>query len=54
MLDISRYKNVPDPAVQLQFLELQLFLLDDFRIRLTQVRLQCVLALFRFGAQRHF
>ena len=33
----DRYKNLPSYNDQLQFLDLQLLLLDDFRIRLTQV-----------------
>lgn len=34
---IDRYKNLPTDARKLQFLELQKDLVDDFRIRLTQV-----------------
>ncbi|XP_076818312.1 RAD50-interacting protein 1-like isoform X2 [Clavelina lepadiformis] len=33
----DRYKNLPSMQEQIQFLDLQLLLLDDFRIRLTQV-----------------
>ncbi|XP_070580995.1 RAD50-interacting protein 1-like isoform X1 [Ptychodera flava] len=34
----DRYKNLPYPTHRLQFLDLQLYLLDDFRIRLLQVK----------------
>ncbi|KAF6715235.1 RAD50-interacting protein 1 [Oryzias melastigma] len=33
----ERYRALPSPAAQLKFLELQKDLVDDFRIRLTQV-----------------
>ena len=33
----DRYKNLPTASRKLQFLELQKDLVDDFRIRLTQV-----------------
>ncbi|WAQ97395.1 RINT1-like protein [Mya arenaria] len=34
----DRYKPLPHPTQQLQFLDLQLELLEDFRVRLTQVK----------------
>lgn len=37
MFCIDRYKHLPAAARKLQFLELQKELVDDFRIRLTQV-----------------
>lgn len=32
----ERYEMLPQPGHKLQFLELQLFLIDDFRVRLLQ------------------
>ena len=34
----DRYKSLPEPALQLEFLDLQLELLEDFRVRLNQVK----------------
>jgi hypothetical protein len=37
LADADRYKPLPDPVAKVQFLGLQLELLEDFRIRLVQV-----------------
>lgn len=34
---MERYESLPQPGHRLQFLELQLELLDDFRVRLLQI-----------------